>query len=280
MKLSIITVNRNNAEGLKKTIESVIQQTYKDVEYIVIDGASTDYSVDVITEYAKNLHYWVSEPDTGIYNAMNKATLKANGDYCLYLNSGDWLVDNKTLENAVLCLTGDADIYYGRRINYYSDNDISRETSKHQDITPLAFLDRTPSHQCSFIRRSLLLQAGLYHEKFRINSDWLFFLDALVNKNATFKYIDQYISFYDMRGLSSQSDTERLRRQERIDGARIIFGQNSSIAIEVLKYHNSLYYEIVNRWGETKLLHFILRCYKVLARRIKSLQKKDSFDGH
>ena len=95
MFLSIITINRNNAEGLKKTLESVASQTCRDFEHIIIDGASTDGSVDVIKDYVaspsgKNVSYWISEPDSGIYNAMNKGIKKASGDYISLLNSGDW----------------------------------------------------------------------------------------------------------------------------------------------------------------------------------------------
>jgi len=84
MKLSIITVNLNNAAGLQKTIESVITQTFTDYEYIIIDGGSTDGSVDVIKQHADKITYWVSEPDKGIYNAMNKGILQAKGEYCLF----------------------------------------------------------------------------------------------------------------------------------------------------------------------------------------------------
>ena len=86
MKLSVITINFNNRDGLRKTIESVVNQTYKDFEYIVIDGGSTDGSVDVIKEYTDRIDYWVSEPDKGIYNAMNKGIDVAQGEYCLFLN--------------------------------------------------------------------------------------------------------------------------------------------------------------------------------------------------
>ena len=113
--LSIITINRNNAAGLRKTIESVVSQTYTDFDYIIIDGASTDESVDVIKEYADRITYWVSEPDTGIYNAMNKGILKANGEYCLFLNSGDWLYDNDVL-NDVFSISPTEDIVYGNDV--------------------------------------------------------------------------------------------------------------------------------------------------------------------
>lgn len=112
MKLSIITVNRNNTEGLRKTIESVVSQTYTDFEYIIIDGASTDGSVDIIKEYADRITYWVSEPDNGIYNAMNKGILKAKGEYLQFLNSGDWLVDEGVLQTMIK-YTDDVDILIG-----------------------------------------------------------------------------------------------------------------------------------------------------------------------
>ncbi len=89
MKLSIITINKNNAYGLRKTIQSVINQTYSNIEYIIIDGASTDGSIDVIKKFEDKIDWWASEPDTGIYNAMNKGIKIATGDYCQFLNSGD-----------------------------------------------------------------------------------------------------------------------------------------------------------------------------------------------
>ena len=111
MKLSIISINRNNASGLRKTIESVVSQTYTDFEYIIIDGASTDGSIGVINEFATPLNLpqrekkehpiinWISELDSGIYNAMNKGILKASGEYLLFLNSGDYLYNSEVLKN-------------------------------------------------------------------------------------------------------------------------------------------------------------------------------------
>ncbi|MFT4805390.1 MAG: glycosyltransferase involved in cell wall biosynthesis, partial [Psychroserpens sp.] len=101
MKLSIITINFNNAVGLKKTIESVVNQTSNDFEYIVIDGGSNDGSVDVIKEYEAKVSYWVSEVDKGIYHAMNKGILLAKGDYLEFLNSGDILVNETVIQKII-----------------------------------------------------------------------------------------------------------------------------------------------------------------------------------
>ena len=126
MKLSIITINYNNAVGLKKTLDSVAAQTYTDFEYIIVDGASTDGSVDIIREYENALasrpsplasHLkWISEPDTGIYNAMNKGIRLAHGEYTLMLNSGDYLVDEQVIEKVLLLLDG-TDIIQGNTVS-------------------------------------------------------------------------------------------------------------------------------------------------------------------
>ena len=98
MKFSIITINYNNVEGLRNTIKSVVNQTYTDYEFIIIDGGSTDGSVEVIKEYANIITYWVSEPDKGIYNAMNKGIEVANGEYLNFMNSGDCFYNNDVLQ--------------------------------------------------------------------------------------------------------------------------------------------------------------------------------------
>ena len=99
-KLSVITINYNNKNGLIKTINSVINQTYKDFEFIIIDGGSTDGSLEVIQEYSGQINYWVSEPDNGIYHAMNKGIVMAKGEYCNFMNSGDCFFDEQVLKNA------------------------------------------------------------------------------------------------------------------------------------------------------------------------------------
>lgn len=108
MKLSIITINFNNEKGLKKTLESVSIQTYKNFEFIIIDGGSTDNSVNIIKEYQPIITYWLSEPDKGIYNAMNKGIAQAHGEYCIFMNSGDTFYDASTIEKSLPYLDGTA----------------------------------------------------------------------------------------------------------------------------------------------------------------------------
>ena len=213
MKLSIITINRNNAAGLSRTIESVVSQTYTDFEYIVIDGASTDESVGVIKEYADRITYWVSEPDKGIYNAMNKGILKAKGEYLLFMNSGDWLVDDVLLQLADY-LT-EYDIIYGNWYKVFDKDNI--EPEQFPDIVTFQFLAFNYSlpHQAAFIKRNLFESLNYYDEGLKMVSDWKFFLDSLFKYNCTYKHISIYISYYDKNGFSSDENNNQIQKYER-----------------------------------------------------------------
>ena len=120
MTLSIITINYNNCDGLKRTIDSVVSQTFTDYEWIVIDGGSNDGSFELIEKYQKHFTYWVSEPDSGIYQAMNKGIAHANGDWYIFLNSGDWLFNNEVL-SMVFSSNHDANILYGDVMYHWPD---------------------------------------------------------------------------------------------------------------------------------------------------------------
>jgi len=111
--VSIITVVYNDFSGLKKTLQSINNQTYKNIEHIIIDGASTDGTVDLIREYQDNIHYWISEPDEGLYDAMNKGLEAANGDFVWFMNAGDLFHQDDTTEKIISLGSGNVDIYYG-----------------------------------------------------------------------------------------------------------------------------------------------------------------------
>jgi glycosyltransferase involved in cell wall biosynthesis len=211
MKLSVITINRNNSEGLRRTIESVSNQTFKDFEYLIIDGASTDESIKVIEEHNKHFFYWVSEPDTGIYNAMNKGIKKANGEYCLFLSSGDYLLNDTVLED-VFSLNPTQDIVYGSILMSDGVRFIYPDES---EITFSYFLKGTLPHPCSFIKTSLFTKIGLYDEDLKIVSDWKFFLLATCKFNVKIKKVDLIIAVFDLNGISSTPGNKDLILNER-----------------------------------------------------------------
>ena len=214
MKLSIITINRNNAGGLRKTIESVVSQTFKDFEYIVIDGASTDNSVDVIkASQTEGLNFmWISEPDGGVYEAMNKGIKRAKGEYCLFLNSGDYLIAPDVLEH-VFAQNTSADIINARCD--VSDNEKVVWKSPYLPKVTLKDLYFVGlPHQSTFIRRALFEQYGLYREDFRYNSDIDFWYKAIILGDATTYGVDVIVADYNLDGLSTlNAESEEYKRE-------------------------------------------------------------------
>lgn len=202
MKLSIITINYNDAEGLRLTMESVLNQSCRDFEYIVIDGGSSDASKDIILSHRDRLAYWVSEPDKGIYNAMNKGIRAATGEYCLFLNSGDTMVSPDSLKRSIGML-GDYDIHS------FSLESI-RGNIKYTQIPPAeisfySFYRSSLPHPSTFIRRVLFDRVGLYNEAYRIVSDWCFFIDACIKHHASYKAEEMVISHFAAGGISSEN---------------------------------------------------------------------------
>lgn len=231
MKLSIITVNLNNRDGLQKTIDSVICQTFKDFEWIIIDGGSTDGSKELIEQYSEHFSYWVSEPDKGIYNAMNKGILKAKGEYILFLNSGDYLYTSSTIYD-VFSIPRFADVLYG---------DVVMEDSGWQEKRPkkisMYYLIHggTISHSGgSFIKKNLFDNFGLYDEGLKIVSDWKFFIITVGLNNASTQYIDSIFSYYN-EGASSDKELclwERTHTLNKLLPAKIIEDYQTFFDIE------------------------------------------------
>lgn len=215
LKLSIITINRNNDVGLQKTIDSVVKQTFTDFEYIIIDGASTDGSVEVIKQYEDRVTYWISEPDQGIYNAMNKGIVKAKGEYCFFLNSGDCFISNHILE----IISRDfhsQDIVSGFVIGFEGDK--KKEIHPPELFTLRFLFNQNIPHQAEFIKRTLFASIGLYNENLRILSDYEFNLKALLN-DVSIKFIDECISIVDLNGVSSSDASSDIIDKEQ----KIIF---------------------------------------------------------
>jgi glycosyltransferase involved in cell wall biosynthesis len=209
LKYSIITINLNNDVGLERTIKSVINQSFREFEYIIIDGKSTDRSIEIINRYSEYLSFWISEKDTGIYNAMNKGIARATGEYCLFLNSGDFLINRNVLQN--IFLSGfTEDIISGSVLLYSTNNGNNKLISiqskfKDKELSFSDLFDNSLNHQATFIRRSLFQSVGYYNEEYTIISDWEFTLKCLIQNNIKFRSTDQIISAYDVDGRSSVS---------------------------------------------------------------------------
>lgn len=253
MKLSIITINYNDTEGLKRTIESIAPHCASHIEYIVIDGGSTDGSKDVIESYSDKITHWVSEPDSGIFNAMNKGALKATGDYLLFINSGDVLNNDIDMNKITSLLNGEDFIYY---------DIIIVDTDGNQRVHPSAhcldfkfFAERSLPHQATFVKRDLHIRLGGYNEQMRVGADWAFFLDAVCALGCSYKYINDNFSTYPLDGMSAQPENIARLWQEKDD---------------YIKNNYSLYYSLYKEWMEKKDELYKLK-YSFSVRYLKKL---------
>ena len=242
--LSIITVNRNNDTGLKKTIESVISQTYRDFEFIIIDGASNDSSAVVINENISHLSYWVSEPDNGTYHAMNKGIKVARGEYCLFLNSGDYLVHSSVLEK-IFNHEIKADIISGDVLKIRPNNRFRRVSSP-ESISLHKLCIHSLPHQASLIRRNLFDETGNYNESYRIASDWEFFLKALILGEKSYQHISMDISYFKVGGVSNRKENFDLAYQESNDILRRLFPKFADDLMEYRYFYNSNFGQIIS----------------------------------
>lgn len=215
-KLSIVTINLNNAEGLLKTINSIISQSEKPFEYLIIDGGSTDNSIEVIRKYEKSLAYWISEKDKGVYEAMNKGTRAATGNYLLFLNSGDVLADERVLEKINLANLS-SDIIYGDLLLGYDNG--TKILKQYPDRLTFDYFFRHESlpHPATFIRRSLFSKVGFYNQQLNIVADWEFWLKAIFLYGASYKRIPIPVSIFELNGISSQKENaERIQSEKDI----------------------------------------------------------------
>lgn len=211
-KLSIITINYNNLNGLKRTVESVVNQTWQEFEYIVIDGGSTDGSAEYLESQSDNIDYWVSESDKGIYNAMNKGIAKAKGEYLLFLNSGDHLYSDTVLQEN-----------HGRIADhdliYFNIQNIGKNFSKIISYPAiLRFSDLyfdILSHQATFFRKDLFDRVGLYDENLKIVSDWKFMIVALFKHHCSYLKVDETLSTFYLDGISSVMENREMVYKER-----------------------------------------------------------------
>lgn len=248
MRLSIVTINYNNAEGLKKTLASVAAQSYRDIEHIIIDAASTDGSVEVIKEYAQRVNseegrvnsvVWSSEPDKGIYDGMNKGIRKATGDYIQILNSGDILASDDVTARMVAALTDQKiGILYGNMIRDYGNGMLSKDVclgdrAKSRESRALEvewtmddFIKGTVNHDPTYIHRSLYEKYGLYDENLKICSDWKWFVNAVVFGGEKLYYVPIDVTIFDTTGISETNlefrEKERHTELEKMLPAAIL----------------------------------------------------------
>lgn len=227
MRLSIITITYNNLVGLRKTADSVLEQTVSDFEWIIIDGASTDGTKEYLAAMVAKLQFTncklqiISEPDRGIYNAMNKGIRLAQGEYIQILNAGDYLAAADVTERMLNALTEQTakagqpiDILYGNMLKVDGNGKLIGK-SGYTEYSLRQFYSSTLNHDCAYIRRALFDDDhyGLYDEDLRIVSDWKWYLQAIGLGKVRPVYADIDVTIFDGGGISETNLP--LRAQER-----------------------------------------------------------------
>lgn len=249
MKVSIVTICRNDANGLKKTINSVRKQTYRDIEYIVTDGASTDSTIDVIKANLDIIDSWISEPDNGIYNAMNKSVCRCTGEYVIFMNSGDCFYNSEVIDN-VFSLNLTEDVLYGD-VCFEKVQSANKELKTLQD-----FFCKSPfCHQGVFTRLESIKQEG-FDENLKIVADWAMFT-TLFMKGRSFRYVPYVVAKCQAAGLSSDAERnnmERLYFLESIYSRRI-----TDDYMELQKLKNGVLFSYYNRIERSKRFKYYLR---------------------
>lgn len=258
MKLSIITINYNNIDGLKKTIDSVVSQTWHDFEWIIIDGGSSDGSKELIAQNQQYLYSWCSEPDKGIYDAMNKGIAKANGEYVNFMNSGDVYASERTLQD-VFTQNHEGDILYGDWINVYKTKEVYM--SFPIDKLHTEFTRRNICQQAMFYKTNLLKQKG-FDLSISVWADYARNLELALS-GIMYEYLPSVICKYDMNGISANEATLEDRKQDRKRIDQLYPKWTLPLLAELDEYRNrrcvQYTLEIVD--GKSKLLSFMTKAY-------------------
>jgi len=240
-KLSIITINYNDAGGLIKTIESLLKQTFNDFEFLIIDGGSTDGSKEIIEQSLVKLAYWVSEKDNGVYHAMNKGIVKATGEYIYFLNSGDYLENADVLKN-IFAAGNNEDIIYGDIILDFKEASYTKTCPDKLSFS--FFIKNALPHQSTFIRRQLFSDFGLHNEKLKIVADWEFLMNAICKYQVSYKHVPFVVAVFNTQGICSREENYPIMNAEKK---------------EVLTKHYAAFMEDYNRMqvnaGELKNIH-------------------------
>lgn len=203
-KITVITVCYNAVNTLERTIQSVLNQTYDNIEYIIIDGGSTDGTVEIIKKYADTLTYWVSESDKGIYDAMNKGILHSTGVWINFMNAGDCFYSVDTVSKISCCFSPYNMVVYGNIIKCFKHYRIrSFSLNVERDIDAIDFFRNNIHHQAAFIKRGLFNKYGMYDTNYHLASDWKFFMEVVGIGGEKSEYVNMDVCLFAMDGVST-----------------------------------------------------------------------------
>jgi len=270
IKVSVITINLNNKAGLEKTISSVVNQTCSDFEYIIIDGGSTDGSLEIIKDNGEKIAYCISEKDKGIYNAMNKGILKANGEYCLFINSGDYFIKS-TILSEMAGYINDEDILYGNGFFEAKNNTLDKLECPVK-LTLGFFTIYCLLHPCTLIKKSLFDKYGLYNESNKIVSDGEFFIKTIILNEVKTRLIPLDIAIAEDNGISRNIEFKEILEDER---KKLFINYFPGYVLELMNEYKDLKLENMNLTYEKNILSSEIITYKsnILFRAILKMMR-------
>ena len=258
MKISIITVCFNSARTIRQTIESVVKQTYDNIEYIIIDGGSTDGTVDIIKKYENNINYWISETDKGIYDAMNKGIDKANGDIIGIINSDDWYTDNNVIKEVIEAFNkNNVDIIHGNLIYV---NEIKNERFRILPDLKVENIYRKMvfNHPTCFIKRNVYKRFGTFDLRYNITADYELLLRFYTHMNASrFFYLDKDMVCFRYGGIRTKNIYLTLLETYKVS---TLYGNSKFIAI-IIFFKNLLKSNLKSIFQQLKL-DFLISFYR------------------
>jgi glycosyltransferase involved in cell wall biosynthesis len=241
-------------------MNSVFGQTFTDYEYLIIDGASTDGSADLIRGHANQLAYWVSEKDSGIYNAMNKGIRNSRGEYLLFLNSGDFLYD-PTLLKTIADQGLSEDVIFGD-LKYENDD---APLSLPDTISLSTFLGTSIGHGASLIKRDLFDKYGLYNENNKMVSDWEFFIEVFIRHHCTYRHVKQVFTVYQSDGISISQTHQEMQTEERRAAFQRIFPEFYDLIME-----NQALKEKLSSYEQSRVIQFLKKLQNSQLNKIKN----------
>lgn len=212
IKITIITAVYNRVNEIEQCITSVINQTYDDVEYIVIDGGSTDGTVDVIKKYNDKISYWCSEPDKGIYDAWNKGLSHATGDYINFVGSDDAICSKDTIEKIVSYLDASVDVLAGNVIRVNEKSGFEFLQNNKHILNKKSYKGGCIVTQGTFIKRSLC-DKYKFDTSYKVAADYKFFLQYYSDSSVQIKFIDDVIQYFSNGGISG-ADWDFVRNED------------------------------------------------------------------
>ncbi|MBN1465299.1 glycosyltransferase [candidate division KSB1 bacterium] len=215
IKISVVTVCKNEARTVERTIKSVINQTFSDLEYIFIDGQSSDGTLDIVKKYSDFCRIY-SGPDAGIYDAMNRGIDAAKGDYIIFINAGDYLIHEDVLAKCAAVIEGgqQADVFYGN-LFYYNPLTGAGWMWRPMRRTRLTMFIECLPHPATFFSRRAFAKNGLFDTSFQIAGDYEWFVRGMEKNQLRYGHIDRIITLFYEGGVSTDRDHQHLLREEK-----------------------------------------------------------------